>query len=137
MYIRVPRENVAPVDTGRTQTVQHHVSQRAGRQNGAPVLRSIPVRLSAPASQRWLEDSSNISHVLVSDMQPGGTGDTSVDTVDTEPHLEALIEHAPGRLAAPVASSTVEVKVLMDSGSGINAVSEELVETVRRQPEMM
>ena len=41
--IRVPREKVAPVNTGRT--VQHHVSQSAGPQNAAPVLQSIPVQL--------------------------------------------------------------------------------------------
>ena len=38
VYILVPRENVAPVDTGRTEIVQHHVSQSAGPQNAAPVL---------------------------------------------------------------------------------------------------
>ena len=43
VYIRVPRENVAPVDTGRTETVQHHVSQSAGPQNAAPVLQSVPM----------------------------------------------------------------------------------------------
>ena len=37
VYILLPRENVALVDTGRTETVQHHVSQSAGLQNGAPV----------------------------------------------------------------------------------------------------
>ena len=31
MYIGVPRETVALVDTGRTETVQHHVSQALGR----------------------------------------------------------------------------------------------------------
>ena len=30
VYIRLMREKVAPVDTGRTETVQHHVSQRDG-----------------------------------------------------------------------------------------------------------
>ena len=44
VHIRVPRK-VAPVDTGRTETVQHHVSQSAGPQNAAPVLQSIPVQL--------------------------------------------------------------------------------------------
>ena len=58
VYIRVPRE-VAPVDTGRTETVQHHVSQSTGPQNAAPVLQSVPVQLPAPVSQ-WLGDSSTV-----------------------------------------------------------------------------
>ena len=88
MYIRVPREKVTPVDTGRTEMVQHHVSLSAGSQNAAPVLQSLPAQLPAPASQQWFGDSSTISYARVSVLQPG---DTSVDTVDTEPHLEALM----------------------------------------------
>ena len=52
-------------------------------------------------------------------------------------HLEALTQHVAGRLAVPGASAAAEVKVLMDSGSGITAMSEELVEVLRRQPGMM
>ena len=51
--IRVPREKLAPVDTGRTEMVQHRVSQSAGPQNAAPVLQSVPAQLPAPASQQW------------------------------------------------------------------------------------
>ena len=97
MYIRVPREKVAPVDTGRTETVQHHVSQIAGPQNAAPVLQSVPVQLPAPASQQCLGDSGTISYARVSVLQLGGAGDTSVDAVETEPHLEALTQHVAGR----------------------------------------
>ena len=38
-----------------------------------------------------------------------------------------------GRLEVPGASAAAEVKVLMDSGSEISAMSEELVEALRRQ----
>ena len=38
VYIRLPREKVAPVDTGRTEAAQHNVSQSAGPQNTAPVV---------------------------------------------------------------------------------------------------
>ena len=69
----------------------------------------------------------------VSVLQPGGSGDTSVDAVETEPYLEALTQHVAGRLAVPGASAAAEVKVLMDSGSEISAMSEELVEALRRQ----
>ena len=69
-------------------------------------------------------------------MQPDECGDTSVDAMETEPHLEALTQHAAGRLAVPGASPAVEVKVLMDSGSGIIAVSEGLIEALRGQPGM-
>ena len=125
VYIHVPREKVAPVDTGRTETVQHHVSQSAGPQNVAPVLQSVPVQLPVPASQQCLGDSGTILYARVSVLQPGGSGDTSVDTVDTEPHLEALTQHVAGRLALPGASTADEVKVLMDSGSRITAMAEE------------
>ena len=79
---------------------------------------------------------SSGSYVRVSVLQPGGSGDTSVDTVDTEPHLDALTQHVAGRLAVPGASAAAE-EVLMDSGSAIAAISEELVEPLRRQPGMM
>ena len=46
--------------------------------------------------------------------------------MDTEPHLEALMQHVAGRLAVPGASAAAEENVLMDSGSGITAMSEEL-----------
>ena len=50
--------------------------------------------------------------------------------MDTEPHLEALTQHVAGRLVVAGASAAAEVKVLMDSGSGITAMSEELVEAL-------
>ena len=134
MYIRVPREKVAPVDTELTETVHHHGSQSAGPQNTAPVLQSVPMQLPASASQQWLGDSSTISYARVSVLQPGGSGDTSVNTVDTEPHLGALTQDVAGRLAVPGASAAAEVKVLIDSGSGNIAMSEELVEALRQQP---
>ena len=52
VYIWMPREKLAPVDTGRTETVQRHVCQSVGPQNAAPVLQSVPVHLPAPASQQ-------------------------------------------------------------------------------------
>ena len=72
----------------------------------------------------------------VSVVQPGGCGDTSVDSVENEPHLEGLTQHLAGGLAVPGTSAAAEVKVLMDSGSGITAISEELVEALRKQPGM-
>ena len=132
VYIHVPREKVAPVYTGRTETVQHYVSQNAGPQNAAPVLQSAPVQLPAPASQQWLGDSGTTSYARVSVLQPGGSGDTSVDTVDTGSQLEALTQHVAGCLAVPGASAASEVKVLMDSGLGITVLSEELVEAQQR-----
>ena len=60
-----------------------------------------------------------------------------MDTVDTEPHLEALTQHVAGRLALLGASAAAEVIVLMDTGSGIAAMSEELIEALRRQLGMM
>ena len=57
--------------------------------------------------------------------------------MDTEPLLEALTQHVAGRLAVLGASAAAEVKVLMGSGSGITAMSEELVEALWRQPGMM
>ena len=42
-----------------------------------------------------------------------------------------------GVLRLPVRVRLLEVKVLMDSDSGITAMSEELVEALRRQPGMM
>ena len=125
-----------PVDNGLTETVQHQVSKSAGPQNAAPILHSVPVQLPAPASQQLCGDSSTISYARVSVLQPGGSGDTSVDTVETEPHLEALTQHVAGHLAVPDASTATEVKVLMDSGSGTTAMSEELVQALQGQQGM-
>ena len=87
------------------------------------------MRLLAPASQQCLGDSGTNSYASVSVLQPGGSGDTS--TVDTKPHLEALTQHVAGRLVVPGASAAAEVNFLMDSGSGITVMSEELVEALR------
>ena len=110
VYIRVPREKVASVDTGRTKPLQHLVSQSAGPQNAAPVFQSVPVQLPTPPSQQCLGDSDTISYARVSVSQPGQSGDTSVDAVETKPHLEALTHHVAGRLAVPGASAAAEVK---------------------------
>ena len=59
-----------------------------------------------------------------------------MDTVEIEPHLEALTQHVMGRLAVPGPSAAAEVQVLMDSDSGISAMSEELVQPLRGQPGM-
>ena len=136
VYIRVPRERIAPVDYGLTETVQHQVSQSAGPQNAAPILHSVPVQAPAPASQQSCGDTSTISFARVSVLQPGGSGATSVDTVETELRLEALTQHVAGRLAIPGASGAAETRVLMDLGSGITAISEELVEALQGQPGM-
>ena len=56
-----------------------------------------------------------------------------MDTVDTEPDLVALTQRVVGRIADPGSSATVEVNVLMASGSGTTAIWEELVETLWRQ----
>ena len=128
---------MAPADTGRTDTVQHYVSQRTGPQNSTPVLQSVPVQLPAPASRRCLLDPGTISYARVSVLHPGGSGDTSVDAVETEPPLEALTQHVAGRLAVPGWSAAAEIKNRMDSGSEITAVSDEMVEVLRRLPGMM
>ena len=134
--IRVPRENMAPVDNGLTGTVQHQVSQSAGPQNAAPVLHTVPVQPAATASQQWRGDSSTIYSARVAVVQPGRCGETIVNSVENEPHVEVLTQHLAGRLAAPGASAAAEVKVLMDSGSSITAMSEELVQVLRGQPGM-
>ena len=103
--------------------------RRATKSRTSPSISS-----SAAAGTRGSAVSSasgTISYTRVSVLQLDGSGDTSVDTVETEPHLEALTQHVAGRLAVP------EVNVLMDSGSGITAMSEELVEALRRPTGMM
>ena len=56
--------------------------------------------------------------------------------METEPQLEVLTQYVAGRLTFPGASATAEVKVLMDSGLGITAVSEELVVALQGQSGM-
>ena len=59
-----------------------------------------------------------------------------MDTVDTELHLKELSQHI-ARLTVPGASAAAEVKVFMDSGLGVTAMSAELVEALRGQPWIM
>ena len=136
VYIGVPRETMAPVDNGLTETVQRQVSKGAGQQNAALVRHYVPVQLPAPASKQSCGDSSTISYARVSFIKPGGGCDTNVNAVETESHLKALTQHVAGSLAVPGASAAAEVKVLMESGSGITAISEELVEALQREPGM-
>ena len=134
VYIGVPRKKMVPVDNGLTETVQHQVSRSAGPHNAAPVLHAVSVQLPAPASQQSCGASSTISYARVSVLRPGGGGDTSVGTAATEPHLKPLTQHVAGSLAVSGASAAAEVKVLMDSGSGISTMSEQLVEALQEQP---
>ena len=53
--------------------------------------------------------------------------------METEPHLEALTEHVARRLVVSAAIAAAEDKVLMNSGSGFTAISEELVKALQRQ----
>ena len=59
-----------------------------------------------------------------------------MDSVENEPHVEGLMRHLAGRLAVPGASAAAEVKVLMDSGSSITAMSEKLLQALQGQPGM-
>lgn len=90
------------------------------------------VQLPATASQQWRGDSRTISYARGSASKPGGSDDTGVGTVENQGHLWALTQHVAGRLAVPGFSAAAEVKVLMDSGSFITAMLEELVEPLRR-----
>ena len=56
-----------------------------------------------------------------------------MNSVENEPHVEVLTQHLAGRLAVPGASAAAEVKVIMDSGSSITTMSEELVQALRGQ----
>ena len=47
-----------------------------------------------------------------------------MDPVENEPHAEGCTQHLAERLAVPGASAAAEVKMLMDSGSSITAMSE-------------
>ena len=108
--IRGPREKMAPVDNGLTETVQHQVSRSTGSQNAAPVLHSAPVQLPAPASQQSGGDSSTIPFARVSVLQPGESCDTSVDMMKTKRHLEALTHPVAERLAISGASAPVRLR---------------------------
>ena len=136
VYIRVPREKMVPVDIVLTETVPHQVFQSSGPKIAAPVLHSLLVYMQAHASQQWRGDVSTISYARISVLQRGGLGDSSVDTVESEPPLEALAQHVAEGLAVPGDSTAAEVKVLSDSGSGIAEMSEELVEALRGQSGM-
>ena len=134
VYIRVPRENMVLVDNGLNETVQHQVSLSVRPQNAAPVLDTVSVQPPATTSQLWRGDSSTLYSVCVAVVKTGRCDDMIVSSVENEPHVEGLTQHLAGRLAVPGTSAAVEVKVIMDSGSSITAMSEELVQALRGQP---
>ena len=54
-----------------------------------------------------------MSYACISVLQPAGSGDTSVYTVDSEPHLEAVTLHVAGCLRVLGAYAAAEVNVLI------------------------
>ena len=60
VYHRVPREKMAPLNNGLTETVQHQVSQSAGQQYAVTVLHFVRVQTPAPASQQLHGGSSTV-----------------------------------------------------------------------------
>ena len=78
-----------------------------------------------------------MSYACISVLQPAGSGDTSVYTVDSEPHLEAVTLHVAGCLGVLGAYAAAEVHVLIKCWFGDYLMLEELVEALRRQPGMM
>ena len=56
-----------------------------------------------------------------------------MNLVENEPHVEVLTQHLEERRAVPGAAAAAEIKVLMDSGPSITAMSEELVQALREQ----
>ena len=119
VYIGAPREKVAPVDTGRTEAVQHHLSHSAGPQNAHLPFNQFQCSCRHPHRSSVLEIPALISYARVSIWQHGGSGDTSADAVETGPHLVALTKHTAGLLTVLGASAAAEVRVLMDSGKGL------------------
>ena len=71
--------------------------------------------LVTPVSQQWRGDFSTTFFARVVVVQPGRCGDTIVDLVENEPHMEGLTQHLPGCLAVPGPSVAAEVNVVMDS----------------------
>ena len=133
VYIRVPREMMAPVNDGFSETLEYLASQSAGPQNATPSNHSVTVQPAAHVSQQWRGDSIAIYSARSSVVKLGGCGVSSVDSVENEPHLKALAQHLRGGLA-PGASGAAEVKVLMAYGADITAMSEELAETFWGHP---
>ena len=119
------------MNNGFTETVQHHVFQALGHiMNAAQVLHSVPVQPPACVTVvAW-----RFQHHLFCARRGRAAWQTIVNSVEKEPHVEGLTQHLAGRLAVPGASAAAGVRVLMDSGSSITAMSEELVQALRGQP---
>ena len=76
-YIRVPREKMAPVDNGLTETVQHQASLSARPQNTAPVVYTALMQPAATVSQQLRGDFSTTYSARVAIVQPCRCGETS------------------------------------------------------------
>ena len=99
-------------------------------------IHTVPVQPAATGSQQWRGDSDTISCARVAFVQPGRCGETIMNSIENEPHVEVLTQHFAGRPVVPGASAAAEVKVLMDFGSSPTVMSEELARAMRGQPLM-
>ena len=70
----------------------------------------------------------NVPTYKVNVLQEGG-GTTAIANVDNKPHIERLAQNVRAKLSVPRMGerNSVEVEVLLDSGSGVTAISEALL----------
>ena len=126
----------AQEDTGRTVTqVEAQVSQHQ-QYAPPPELHTAPVSL--PRKQHepgpdYHEGKGLIRYSRIKVLEPGGKGGARVEKL--EPHVEMLSEHIRGSLAVPGEKQgpNFEVKVLVDSGSGVTAIIKALARRLEIQ----
>ena len=120
VYVRVRREKPEPVDNGLTDTMQTRFPKALGHKMQHQFFTPFQCICRQPHYSSDVYIPVPFVFARVSVVQPGGCGDTSVNFVQKDPHLEALTQHFAERLAVPGASAVAEAKVLMDSGSGLH-----------------
>ena len=87
-----------------------------------------------PYPEAGSDTVETIKYCKVKVLQGGGTGMTEVTMEDARPHIERLAQPVSAKLSVPKMgeNNSVAVTVLLDSGSGVTAISEALLEEMQK-----
>lgn len=121
---------VKPAET----VVETVVSQQAGPSMPQPELQSAPVGTLPEAGGTYdVFEHTRYRHVLVAATNGGDAGAERAGGGD-EPHVASLDRHLDGRLELPGSvGGPVELKILLDSGSGVTGLFKAMCHRLRQQ----
>ena len=143
MYPVMQQSSQPSIQVGQPQYV---VSQNVGPQCPQPTLQTAP---AGPPMQQWnahgattqgqqpppwqQDHTDNIPYKKVAVIQEDERQATLLASLTTEPHIEHLVQHERAKLSLPNSGvdTSLDVEVLLDTGAGVTAISEALLDDIR------